>query len=73
MNKDSINTKIMKDSNFKHRESEEKFEKYKNEILNEISFTFRIKNLFSIELEEQLEDILIIDQVQFFNQIKNRV
>ena len=43
------NRKIMKDSNFKHRESEEKFEKYKNEILNERSFTFRIKNLFSIE------------------------
>ena len=63
----------MKDSNFKHRESEEKFEKYKNEILNERSFTFRINNLFSLELEEQLEDILIIDQVQFFNQIKNRV
>ena len=63
----------MKDSKFKHRESEEKFEKYKKDILNERNFSFRISTLFSLELEEQLEDILIIDQDQFFNQIKNRV
>ena len=63
----------MKDSKFKHRESEEKFEKYKKDILNERNFSFRISTLFSLELEEQLEDILIIDQEQFFNQIKNRV
>ena len=63
----------MKDSKFKHRESEEKFEKYKTEIQNERNFAFRINTLFSLELEDQLEDILIIDQNQFFNQIKNRV
>ena len=63
----------MKDSKYKQKESEEKFEKYKKEIQNEKLFGFRINSLFSIEFEDQLKDILILDQTQFYSQIKNRV
>ena len=63
----------MKDSKYKQKESEEKFDKFKKEIQNEKSFGFRINSLFSIEFEDQLKDILILDQTQFFSQIKNRV
>ena len=63
----------MKDSKYKQKESEEKFDKFKKEIQNEKSFGFRINSLFSIEFEDQLKDILIQDQTQFFSQIKNRV
>ena len=63
----------MKDSKFKSREIEEKYDKYKKDVSNERTFLFRINNLFSTEFEELIEDILILDESQFFIQIKNRV
>ena len=36
-------------------------------------FLFLINNLFSTEFQELIEDILILDESQFFIQIKNRV
>ena len=63
----------MKDSKLNLDQNEDKYEKYKKEILNEKMFSFRINNLFMNEFEELIEDILILTENQFFIQIKNRV
>ena len=63
----------MKDSRNKIKEIEDKYSKYKKDILNERMLLFRINNLFSSEFEELIEDILILNEAQFFIQIKNRV
>ena len=63
----------MKDSRNKSKEIEDKYEKFKKDILNERMFLFRINNLFTSEFEELIEDILILTESQFFIQIKNRV
>ena len=63
----------MKDSKINLDQNEDKYEKYKKEILNEKMFSFRINNLFMNEFEELIEDILILTENQFFIQIKNRV
>ena len=63
----------MKDSRNNSKEIEEKYDKYKKDISNEKMFLFRINNLFTNEFEELIEDILILNESQFFIQIKNRV
>ena len=63
----------MKDSRNKTKEIEEKNNKYKKAVSNERMFLFRINNLFTNEFEELIEDILILNEAQFFIQIKNRV
>ena len=63
----------MKDSRNKSKEIEDKYNKYKKDISNERMFLFRINNLFTNEFEELIEDILILNEAQFFIQIKNRV
>ena len=63
----------MNDSKFKSREIDEKYDKFKKDISNERMFLFLINNLFSTEFQELIEDILILDESQFFIQIKNRV
>ena len=63
----------MKDSRFKTKEIEDKYDKFQKDISNERRFLFHINNLFSAEFKELLEDILILDENQFFIQIKNRI
>ena len=63
----------MKDSRNKTKEIEDKYNKYKKDISNERMFLFRINNLFTNEFDELIEDILILNETQFFIQIKNRV
>ena len=61
----------MKDSRFKTKEIEDKYDKFQKDISNERRFLFHINNLFSAEFKELLEDILILNENQFFIQIKN--
>ena len=63
----------MNDSRNKSKEIEDKYQKYKKDVLNERMFLFRINNLFTTEFEDLIEDILILDEPQFFIQLKNRV
>ena len=63
----------MKDPRNKGKETEDKYERYKKDVLNERMFLFRLNNLFTNEFEELIEDILILNETQFFIQIKNRV
>ena len=63
----------MKDSRFKTKEIEDKYDKFQKDISNERRFLFHINNLFSAEFKELLEDILILNENQFFIQIKNRI
>ncbi len=68
-----LNKKIMKDSRNNNKEIEDKYDKYKKDISNERKFLFHINNLFTNEFEELIEYILILNESQFFIQIKNRV
>ena len=63
----------MRASRSREIDCEDKYEKYKKEILNEKMFSFRVNNLFMNEFEESIEDILILSENQFFIQIRNRV
>ena len=63
----------MNDSKSLKREIQEKFNKYKKDILNERMFLFKINQLFTDEFEEILEDILILNENQFMSQLRNRV
>ena len=63
----------MKDSRNNNKEIEDKYDKYKKDISNERKFLFHINNLFTNEFEELIEYILILNESQFFIQIKNRV
>ena len=68
-----LNKKIMKDSRNNNKEIEDKYDNYKKDISNERKFLFHINNLFTNEFEELIEYILILNESQFFIQIKNRV
>ena len=52
---------------------EHKIEQFKKDIENEVSMEKKILKLFKNEFEETLPDILLIKEVQFFDQIKNGV
>ena len=63
----------MNDSKSLKREIQEKYNKFKKDILNERMFLFKINQLFTDEFEEILEDILILNENQFMSQLKKNV
>ena len=63
----------MNDSKNHRKDLEDKFNKYKKEILNEKLFLFKINQMFRDVFEEIFDDILIIDENQFISQLKNKV
>ena len=52
---------------------EEKYNKFKKDILNERMFLFKINQIFTDEFEEMFEDILILNEDNFMSNLKNRV
>ena len=63
----------MNDSKSLKREIQEKYNKFKKDILNKRMFLFKINQLFTDEFEEIFEDILILNENQFMSQLKNNV
>ena len=63
----------MNDSKDQRLVLEEKFNKYKKESQNERMFLFKINQIFSDEFDEIIDDILILNENQFFEQLKERV
>jgi hypothetical protein len=52
---------------------EDKFSKFKKDIQSERMFLFKINHLFTDEFEELIDDIIILNESQFFAQLRNRV
>ena len=63
----------MNDSKKKNSEIEDKFNIFKKDIQNERIFSLKINQLFTDEYEEVFEDILLLNEKQFFSHLKNRV
>ena len=61
----------MKDSRNNIKEIEDKYHKYKKDISNEIKLLFNINNLFTSEIEELIEVILILNVLLIF--IKKKI
>ena len=63
----------MNDLKKKNSEIEDKFNIFKKDIQNERIFSLKINQLFTDEYEEVFEDILLLNEKQFFSHLKNRV
>ena len=63
----------MYDSKSRSRVNEEKYNKFKKDIQNERMFLFKINQFFNDEFDELFDDILILDENQFFTQLQSRV
>jgi hypothetical protein len=63
----------MNDSKNKNRANEDKYIKFKKDIQNERMFLFKINQFFNDEFDEMFDDILLLNENQFFTELKNRV
>ena len=52
---------------------EEKYNKFKKDILSERMLLFKINQIFTYEFEEMFEDILILNEDNFMSNLKNSV